>query len=227
MGLRAANRRRILTLAGFALAGATVGCLGDDEEPRRPRDVTFDAARGSTVEGTLYGDGACGVVLIPQIDRERTSWKEQAERFARRGRHVLAIDVDADDRSGSVRGAIRYMRDAQDVDRLVLVGASVGGRAAVIANAHAPSGTVDGTVTLSASGGVDHAPDLQGRLLFVISEREHEKYVRIGRELHAAAPEPKELVAYDGDDHAQRLFSGDRGDDVRRLLREFVADACD
>ncbi|WP_101297312.1 dienelactone hydrolase family protein [Halegenticoccus soli] len=232
MALREPNRRRFLALAGAVSAGAASGCLSEPSEERvpegdtGPRNVTLPAAHGPTLDATLYGSGDCGVVLVPQIDRDRESWESEAKRLAGDGRLVLALDEDPDNRADSVLGSIRYMRGERGVSDLVVIGASSGGKAALFANAKAEPGAVDGTATLSASGGVERASDLQGRLLFVISEREHEKYVRVGRELHAKAPEPKELVTYDGDEHAQRLFSGDNAGDVRRRLDAFVSEVC-
>lgn len=192
----------------------------------RPKDVAFDAPHGATIEGTLYGQGSCGVVLVPQINLDRGSWAPQASTLADAGHLVLTIDEDPENRSASVRGAMSYLRDEHGIESLVLVGASSGGEAVVVANATAPAGSVDATITISAGGGVTHAGDLQGRTLFVVSENDDDRFVRVARELHEGAPDPTNLVTYSGSAHGQRLFSGTHGEALRSRILDVTAAAC-
>lgn len=192
--------------------------------PEGPRSVSFEAAQGTTIEATEYGSGDCGVVLVPQINLDRESWRPQAEMLAGMGHRALAIDEDPDDRSGSVRGAIQYLRD-RGVATLVLVGASTGGEAVVVANATTDA-TVDGTITLSAAGGADHAADLQGRSLFVVSKGDEDRFVRVARQLHRGAPEPTALVEYEGSAHGQGFFDSEHAADLRDRLRAVVSAVC-
>lgn len=199
------------------------------ETPSRtsaPQDVAFEAPHGATIRATRYGTGDCAVVLVPQINMDRGSWEPQAELLAEMGHLALAIDEDPDDRPSSILGAIRHLRTETGVERVALVGASSGGEAVVVANAEADAGAVDGTMTLSAGGGTDRAADLQGRLLFVVSEGDDDRFVRVARELHDAAPPPKDLVTYDGDAHGQRIFDSAHGEDLRERLRSFVREVC-
>ena len=190
-----------------------------------PRLVSFEAPHGATIKATAYGSGDCGFVLVPQINKDRESWQPQAEYIAEMGHLALAIDEDPDNRSGSVRAAIRYLDEQQGVSALILVGASTGGEAVVVANAKTDV-TVDGMITLSAAGGADHASELQGRSLFVVSTGDEDRFVRIARELHQGAPDPKMLVEYEGSAHGQGIFESEHGDDLRDRVRTFVSDAC-
>lgn len=192
----------------------------------RPQTVSFEAPHGTTIEGTLYGSGDCGVIMVPQINMDRESWEPQATMIADMGHRALAIDEDPDDRSSSVRGAIRYLSEQQNVSTRILLGASSGGEAVVVANASTDADTVDGTITLSAAGGVDHAPDLRGRSLFVVSESDDDRFVRVARELHEGAPEPKRLVEYEGSSHGQRLFTSNRKDALRDRIQTFLSEVC-
>lgn len=173
----------------------------------------------------MYGWGECCVVLVPQINLDRGSWQPQGELIAGLGHLALAIDEDPDDRAGSVRGAIRYLREELDATTVILVGASSGGEAVVVANAETEF-AVDGTITLSAAGGPDHASDLKGRSLFVVSKDDEDRFVRIARELNEGAPDPKNLVEYEGSAHGQRIFTSDHADDLRGRLEAFVSDGC-
>ena len=146
--------------------------------------------------------------------------------IAKMGYLALAIDEDPDNRAASVRGAIHYLREQQGISTLILVGASTGGEAVVVANAETDA-TVDGTITLSAAGGAEHASNLQGRSLFVVSRGDEDRFVRIARKLHQGAPEPKKLVEYEGAAHGQGIFDSDRGDNLRDRVRTFVTEVCE
>lgn len=196
-----------------------------DSTPTSPRSVSFDAPHGTTIEATAYGSGECAVVLVPQINLDRGSWQPQAEMLAGMGHLALAIDEDPDNRAASVRGAIRHLRQQQGVSTLVLLGASTGGEAVVVANAETDA-AVDGTITLSAAGGAEYAPELQGRSLFVVSKADEDRFVRIAQELHREAPDPEQLVEYEGGAHGQRIFTSDHGDDLRDRVRTFVSETC-
>lgn len=192
----------------------------------RQETVTVQTANGA-IEATLYGRGDCGVVLVPQIDLDRESWEPQAEAVAGMGHVALAIDENPDARAASVLGAVRYLREEVGVDRVALVGASTGGEAVVTANARADPGDVQGTMTLSAAGGADHASDLQGRLLFVVSEGDESRFVGTARALEADAPDRAELVTYSGSAHGQGLFDSSHARELRGRFSEFVSGVCE
>lgn len=192
----------------------------------KPRSVSFEAPHGATIKATLYGSGDCGIVLVPQINLDRGSWKPLATKLASTERQVLAIDEDPDNRPASVAGAIRYLREKQNVSTIVLIGASTGGEAVVVANARAKPGTVDGTITLSAGGGAERASDLQGRLLVVVSENDDDRFVRVARQLHKGASEPKELIVYEGSAHGQAILETKHGDALRKKIMTMVSDVC-
>ena len=246
------GRRRFLVTSGTVLCGGLAGCVEDQgnssqgtvttKSPGREssatatptthsrtietEDVTIESAAGSTIDGTLYGEGSCGVVLVPQINLDRGSWEEEAIHLANQGNLVLAIDEDPNDRSASVSSAVRLLRQQRQVDRVILIGASSGGEAVLVANAEAPSGTIDGTITLSAAGGEQRADQLQGELLFVVSKGDADRFVSVARSLQEDAPEPKTLLQYSGDAHGQRLFDSPHADGLRKQIVQLIASAC-
>lgn len=193
----------------------------------RPETVQFQSTANTQVTGTVYGPAgsACGVVLVPQINLDRESWRPQAEQLAELGHIALAIDEDPDNRAASALGALSYLRETEGVDRVGLVGASSGGEAVVRANARAETGAVQGLVTLSAAGGTDVAGKLQGRKLFVATENDGD-FPDIARNLHADAPDPKALKIYSGSAHGQRIFETKHGDDLADRLFGLVEDVC-
>lgn len=215
----ATNRVGATTEAETETEGRTAGTASG------PTDVTFEAPHEATIPATAYGGGDCGVVLVPQVNLDRGSWRPQAELVASTGRQALAIDEDPDDRAASVRGAIRYLREERGVSTVVLVGASTGGAAVVVANAETDV-PVAGTVALSPAGGVDHADALTGRSLFVVATADEDRFVRIANDLEAAAPEPKELIEFEGSAHGQGLFESEHGEALRSRLQTFLDEAC-
>lgn len=81
-------------------------------------------------------------------------------------------------------------------------------------------------MTLSAAGGADQAPEVQGWSVFVVASGDDEEFVQTARDLHENAPEPKELVKYDGSAHGQGLFDSDLGDDFRDRFETFLTEVC-
>ena len=198
----------------------------EGSDASEPEDVTFESTAGTTVEGTIYGEGGCGVVLTPQINLDRESWTEQARQLADDGYLALAIDEDEDNRPESVLGAVDYLMGERETERIVLIGASSGGEASVVANARAETDAVTGIVAISPGGGTERASDLQGRKLFVVAEDDDERFVRTTEELHEQASDPKELRIYSGSEHGQDLFETEHGEDLLEGIVTLVEEAC-
>jgi pimeloyl-ACP methyl ester carboxylesterase len=125
--------------------------------------VTFRTSDGVRIAGRLFGEGRVGVVLGHSIDGDQTEWWNFAEEVAAAGHTALAIDFRGYcpggeagcSEDGSTRDAWRdllagatFLRE-RGVKELVLIGASMGGTASVIAAAEARP-RVSGVITLSA-----------------------------------------------------------------------------
>ncbi|MFC6733598.1 S9 family peptidase [Haladaptatus sp. DYSN1] len=188
-------------------------------------DVTFTSTADAEIEGTLFGSGDCGVVMVPQINLDRESWKPQAQLLAAAGYTALPID-ERDDPAGAVLGAVSYLKSKAGVSNVVLVGGSSGGEAVVHANAQAEDGAVAGVMGISAAGGVDVAPQLQGRKLFVVGKDDDQRFVDTAKQLHENASDPKRLVMLESDAHAQRIFESPHADTLTDLLVSFVEESC-
>jgi pimeloyl-ACP methyl ester carboxylesterase len=161
------TRRAVLTglaLPGLAAAAKPAGL------------VTFAAQDGVPVTGRIYGRGPRGVVLVPGGHGVGDTWHIQAERLARVGFHVLAIDyrgrgrapgISPDDEKAhlDVIGAGRHLR-AGGARSIALVGASWGGWAAGTAAVAAPD--LADRIVLLAHSPFDHPERLGGRKLFIL-----------------------------------------------------------
>ncbi|WP_267642361.1 hypothetical protein [Haloarchaeobius amylolyticus] len=187
-----------------------------------PHTVEFESPAGTTVTGTIAGAGNCGVIFVPQIDRDRESWRPQVEQYAAAGHRVLAID-EGEHKTAAVLGAVSYLQD-EGIQQLVVVGASSGAEAAVEAAGRELA--IDAVAALSPGGGVEAAGSLDARLFVAVSMGDDDRFVDTAERLHEAARGPKRLVRLEGDAHGQGIFETEQGDRLRRLLGRFVTTAC-
>lgn len=195
----------------------------DDEAPEGPREVVVDSDAGE-VAATVYGAGSCGVILTPQINLDRSSWEPQAEHWAD-AYLVVAIDPIEDERPASIAGAIDFLLEEEGASAVILVGASIGGEAAVIAGSDRAD-DVAGVVALSPGGGEERADELTGEKLFVVAEDDSERFVETTEAMYDRAAEPKELEVYTGDAHAQRLFGTHHAENLLAAIDDLLARAC-
>jgi pimeloyl-ACP methyl ester carboxylesterase len=157
------SRGRIGTVCfGIAglLASIAVGCGASSQKTgaAAPQPISFRDESG-LVHGVVLGGGPLGVVLANQSDRDRTAWVPFARLLAARGYRVLAFDYGVDSPESDVAAAAHAL-ERLGVQRVVLVGASKGAKASLMAAA-APLPGVVGVVSLSAertAGGRDVVP---------------------------------------------------------------------
>src|SRR5262245_2389743 len=104
------------------------------------RAVTFSAAGDVTLAGTLYGEGTTAVVLSNMGDNDPGAWDKFAPMLAARGYSVLTYKFRyptnsatfdsgmANNTLDDLRAAVAFVR-SRGAQKLVLVGASLGGMA--------------------------------------------------------------------------------------------------
>lgn len=198
--------------------------------------LTFAAADGVPLSGALYGRGTHGVVLVPGAHGIGDTWHLQAERLARAGLMVLALDYrglggvtdaaqDGDKAHLDVLGAIDRLR-GHGAEQISLVGASWGGRAAAMAAIERPG--LVGRIALLAHSAFDDPEKLGGRKLFIVAREDRDGLGKLRldtiQEQFDRTAEPKRLVVLDGAAHAQFLFLTPQGDrlyaEIERILTE-------
>lgn len=120
------------------------------------KQVAFPGT-GGFLTGLLLGTGRTVLVLAPQASADACSWLSWARQEAAAGYRVLALDFAGEGRSqrgqggppsGDVLSAVAYARTL-GVERVVLIGASRGGTAVLIAAA-AATPPVTAVISLSA-----------------------------------------------------------------------------
>ncbi|HEY7476600.1 MAG TPA: alpha/beta fold hydrolase [Actinomycetota bacterium] len=245
--MRALTGRRGFLVAIATLSLATVAC---DQSARRTSDaiesstaVTFEAG-GVELSGRLFGpeDAPVGVVLAHMLPADQSAWYVTAGRLADQGYRVLTFDfrgfcpggdagcsegeLDVDAAPVDLAAALDYLR-SQGVSRAGLVGASMGGTAALVVAA-GEGDDVGAVVTLSAPEGIEGltaGPEVlqrvNGAKLFVAGT---------GDATAAAAAEtffdeslqPKRVEIVTSDDHGTDLLTGNQGERVYGLLEGWL-----
>lgn len=188
-----------------------------------------------TLSGRVFGSGEVGVILSHMRLDDQTAWYPFAQKLADTGEFtVLTFDfrgfgestgdkqfdrIDAD-----LTAAYEYMRDELGIDKVFLVGSSMGGTASLVV---AASVAVAGVVSISAPG---QFPPIDAELtvaaidapkLFITSEDDVPQ-ARTQETLWALAREPKQQYVYEGDAHGTALFEGPHGPDLERRIVDFL-----
>jgi pimeloyl-ACP methyl ester carboxylesterase len=231
----------IVHAVALGLVVAAVGCGDSDADEARPttsaptsaptaapcgdRDVeavAFTTPEGTELTGALVGEGDVGVVLGHQFRSDFCSWVPFAKLLAERHMRALAINfVSASLDADMVAGARELRR--RGAKRIILVGASMGGTAALVA-----AGKIDvaGVAALSAPrefSGLDALPSvrrLEIPALF-LAGRQDARFVSDARRLYRAMKSrDKALVVTTGSEHGTDLL---RDPQAEHALLDFLA----
>lgn len=178
-------------------------------------DVAFVTADGIDLEARVFGGGDTWFVLAHMRPADMESWFSTAEFLAQQGFTALAFNFRGYGGSGGdgfavdvdMAAAVDYAA-AQGAARVFVVGASMGGTAAVDS---AASRAVAGVVTLSAPGvfeGVDAlgAAALLEVPLVAISGADDQPYAGTADEMVAGAGSSAELIIFEGSAHGTDLL---------------------
>jgi pimeloyl-ACP methyl ester carboxylesterase len=189
----------------------------------------FRVGQGLDTVGLVLGRGANGLVFGHQLGGDLCEWLETARAYARLGYRSLVLDFHDRDRvDDDVVAAVAELR-RRGVARVVLVGSSMGGTAALVAAARIRP-AVAGVVSLSAPA-VFGDPDarrpvarLRVPALFMAARRDG-PFPAAARGLYGAAATPdKRLLVVAGRAHgAAMLQVGGDAAQARAALRGFVA----
>jgi hypothetical protein len=195
-------------------------------ETKKGQAVSFKSSSGNTVTGTFYGSGSCAVVFAPGSDYNQADWAPQALDVAEAGHAALTVALNKS-ASGidALVSATSYLREKHNIETVVLIGASTGATAVVKANTVA-STNVAGSVIIAPGRATAYAPDLSGRLLFVVGKSDKRRYVQTTKLMYRQAHDPKRLVTLPTGKHGQGIFGTDQGQKLTNLITEFVNTVC-
>jgi pimeloyl-ACP methyl ester carboxylesterase len=226
--------RRAAVVAIMALLVVS-GCgTSRPNEARRGDPIRFTSDDGVELAGELRGDGDVGVVLAHMFPTDRTSWSSFATDLADRGFRTLTFDFrgygdsegerDIPEIWRDVVAAVRALRE-DGATRVVVVGASMGGTAALLAAVQEP---VDGVVTLSAPStfmGLTAPPEILAGVsvpkLFVAADGDGTA-AQTAQMFYAQSPPPKRVEIVTGTEHGTDLLEGRQSELVKRLVTSFL-----
>jgi len=177
-------KRLLLLAALIGVAAAPVGAAPQRaaHDCVRGGELFFNAADGTRLVGHRFGKGTTAVILTHQSEGDLCDWLPYAKRLAARGYFVFPIDFRGYGFSDvPVAGPYRYAQDIAAATealrklgkrKIFVVGASMGGIAAVVAGANV-SPPLAGVVSVSSPAryrgmdGVKAGPRLRAPLLYL------------------------------------------------------------
>ncbi len=241
-GRRRGARRAVVGALAAALVAAACGGGPTTAPPEGSRAVSFPSADGVRLEGRLIGEGQVAVVLSHMRPADQRAWWPFAEDLAEAGYLVLTYDFrgycpggvggcsegarDLGEIWRDVLGAIAFVR-TEGARRVVLVGASMGGTASLVAAAQEGI-SVEAVVTLSAPAsfeGMVADADVLSRVdaakLFIAGTGDGPA-ARDAETLYAASPPPKRLEILTTDAHGSDILSGNQAGRARTLILQYL-----
>jgi pimeloyl-ACP methyl ester carboxylesterase len=240
-------RNQILSLVSIVATLAIPACARNDVAERSAdlaasRAVTFLSTDGVRLSGRVFGDGSVGVVLSHMLPADQTSWWDFARQLADDGYLSLTYDFrgycpggDAGCSGGErnisaiwqdVLGAIQEIR-SEGAARIVLIGASMGGTASLVA-ASKPGIGVEAVVTLSAPTSIEGLAADDATLstvtaakLFLAGNGDAQA-AEAAQRLFATSPQPKRVEIVTSNDHGTDLLTGNQSGRVRTTILGFL-----
>ncbi len=232
-------------MKGFVAIGAAAACLaaaGVASSPAYPGcapgpDLHLRAADGTAIVAHRFGRGKTAVVLVHQYGADLCQWTPYARRLARLGYTAIAFDLRGFGRSQhrAPPAGLRYDADVtaavaearrEGATRVVIVGASIGGNAAVVAAARIRP-AVAGVVSLSGPAtfrldAVAAAKQLRVPALYIAAEvDEGGTYATDAKTMFTATPSAEKSVEIvPGALHGVALVAGPGR--VRTLVERFI-----
>jgi len=190
------------------------------------RTLWFNAADGTRLDGAELGSGPRGVLFLHESPSDLCGWEPYAAEVAKRGFHVLIIDLRAyglshRGRYGGIRGAVADVRGAVNelkrlgAERVAVVGASYGG-ATALATAPKLGSEIAGIVSMSGELDIGNAqlhalkavPEITVPLLIMASRNDPYLDEEDARTmLRNAVFSRAQLVEFDGRDHGWNLLA--------------------
>ena len=203
--------------------------------------LVLETEDGARIHADLLAGGPRGVILAHGGRYTRSSWKAQAEILNRHGYTVLAPDFrghgdsvgpGTDDPYSAplhldLLACVRHLR-THGAESVAIVGGSLGGLAAGDAALHAKPGEIDAIVFLASTASLRDADisKLPGRKLFIVARDDRSgsgkpRLINIRRDQERVPP-PSELRIFEGEAHAQELFSTTQGAEVMDAILRFL-----
>jgi len=201
-----------------------------------PWEINFITSDDATLYGILYGQGQTGVILAPTYPGGSEGWYSFAEKIAEQGYRVFTFDFRGQGKSEGERSVVDASADLEAAitmmlenvaDRVVLIGAGLGGMAAI--QAASQNEAVIGLAVISSPRSLEDlelsdsdlsALEVPSLWLGTRNDMTHD----IEDLYDVAGSSDKQLWIYEGSSlHGTFILEGADGPDLEQRLLEFVA----
>jgi pimeloyl-ACP methyl ester carboxylesterase len=185
--------------------------------------VTLATDSGSELDAALVGDGDVGVVLGHQFGSDFCSWIPFAKQLAERNMSPLAINFASMALDDDMIAGARELERRGNA-RIILVGASMGGTAALVAASEIDAAGVAALSAPQEFSGLDALPAVRGLGIpvLLLVGRQDERFAPDASRLFRAMRSPdKALVVTTGAEHGTDLLQDPKAE---RALLEFLAE---
>jgi len=193
------------------------------------QEVNFQTTDKAIIHANFNMRGSHVVLLAHGAIFNKESWGEFEQALLDQGYTVLAIDFRGYGQStqGAEGGAlyrdilagVQFLQTQKAIDKITVLGASMGATAAVQANVYVQGKGMDQLILLSPAG-ITQAKKLKGSLLFIASE--HEAMAKSIEQSYQQAPQPKKLILIKGSAHAQHIFKTIQSKQLQQVILEFL-----
>ena len=192
-------------------------------------ELSFKTADNATIYANYHLGGPHAVLLAHGAIFNKESWGAFEQRLLKENFTVLAIDFRGYNKSTQgdkphalyedILAGVNFLRSQQSINRVTVLGASMGGSAAAKANVYAEPNTIDQLILLSPAQ-VFKPESLKGRLLFIASKNEY--LLKAVTTAYNKAPEPKRLQLINGKAHAQHIFKTSQAEVLTKNIIDFL-----
>ena len=201
------------------------------DKPEGTEVVRFATEDGEDISGLIFGAGDIGIVLAHMRGRDQSSWYAFAQKAKESGYVALTFDFRGYGESTGTKdkridrdleAAVRYMAIVENVRKVVIIGASMGGAAAIeIAdelNVDAVA-ALSPPITFGRIDALEAASSMRTPLLLVVAENDppFNSYVNSFRATTSAS----RFLPMTGNEHGTNLFA-DHEEELTEQLLAFV-----
>ncbi len=192
-------------------------------------EVSFKTKDNATIYANYQQRGFHAVLLAHGAIFDKRSWGEFEQRLLKENYSVLAIDfrgynksIAGDNASAlyeDILAGVRFLTKKQAIDKVTVLGASMGAIAASRASVDAKDGEIDQLILLSPPQ-VYKPEKLKGQVLYIASEGEN--LVKKLKSSFKKVPSQKKLEFIKGSAHAQHIFKSSQNEVLTGIVLDFL-----